>query len=230
MQPVVVAFLSQKGGVGKSTLARALAALATQSGVKVFVADLDAQQKTIVHWHQRRTSRGVAPAIAVESFTNIDVALTASEGCQLLVVDASGRASAATLEIAKNAHVVVQPTGAGLDDLHPGVLLFHELVGEGIPRERLIFALCRTSSKQEENAAREYLEKAQYEVLAGSIPEQVTYRYAQNVGRAVTETDDAALNARADEMLTGLLGKLRSEIERLKVSAPGKVRLTGSKT
>ena len=228
--PVVVAFLSQKGGVGKSTLARALATLAAQSGVKVFVADLDAQQKTIVHWQERRTSRAITPTITVENLSDIDDALSAAEGYQLLVVDASGRASAATLEIAKYAHVVVQPTGAGLDDLYPGVLLFHELVGEGIPRERLVFALCRTSSKQEENAARDYLGKTQYTVLPGSIPEQVIYRYAQNVGRAVTETDDVALNARADEMLTGLFGKLKLEIERLKLSKPGKVRLTGSNT
>ena len=41
--PVVVAFISQKGGVGKSTLARALGAVAASAGLKVRLADLDAQ-------------------------------------------------------------------------------------------------------------------------------------------------------------------------------------------
>ena len=47
----VIAFVSQKGGVGKSTLARALAREAAASGLKVKVADLDPEQATIVDWH-----------------------------------------------------------------------------------------------------------------------------------------------------------------------------------
>lgn len=41
----VVAFVSQKGGVGKSTLARALAREAAAGGLRVKVADLDTQQE-----------------------------------------------------------------------------------------------------------------------------------------------------------------------------------------
>ena len=35
----VIAFISQKGGVGKSTLARALAAVCAQAGLEVVLAD-----------------------------------------------------------------------------------------------------------------------------------------------------------------------------------------------
>ena len=41
---VVVAFVSQKGGVGKSTLARALVTSATRAGLTAKLADLDVQQ------------------------------------------------------------------------------------------------------------------------------------------------------------------------------------------
>jgi chromosome partitioning protein len=58
-----------------------------------------------------------------------------------LVLDGPARASAATLEIAREASLVVQPTGASADDLHPAVLTFHELVRENIPHSRLIFAV-----------------------------------------------------------------------------------------
>ncbi|WP_310707558.1 nucleotide-binding protein, partial [Burkholderia multivorans] len=50
----IVAFVSQKGGVGKSTLARALAREAAAGGLRVKVADLDTQQGTAVDWHRLR--------------------------------------------------------------------------------------------------------------------------------------------------------------------------------
>ncbi|MEG7979119.1 MAG: ParA family protein [Mollicutes bacterium UO1] len=44
--PKVISFISQKGGVGKSTLARALATEATKKKFNVLLADCDHQQKT----------------------------------------------------------------------------------------------------------------------------------------------------------------------------------------
>ena len=55
----VIAFVSQKGGVGKSTLACALAREAAASGLKVKIADLDPDQATIVDWHKVRTQRAL---------------------------------------------------------------------------------------------------------------------------------------------------------------------------
>jgi chromosome partitioning protein len=42
----VIAFISQKGGVGKSTLSRALATEASKEKMKVLLADCDPQQGT----------------------------------------------------------------------------------------------------------------------------------------------------------------------------------------
>ena len=43
---VIIAFISQKGGVGKSTLAQALAVKTSQEKLKVLLADCDPQQST----------------------------------------------------------------------------------------------------------------------------------------------------------------------------------------
>jgi len=214
--PVVVAFLSQKGGVGKSTLARALADLATKSGVKTLVADLDKQQSTVMHWHRHRESAKLEPPVDVGAFDSMDDAIEGGETYDLIIIDAPGHASRETLDIARQSHLIVQPTGPGLDDLHPGVLLFHELFAEGIPASRMSFALCRTSVKEEEVAARRYLAKADYSVLPGSIPERSEYRAAQNAGRAITETNDASLNVRAEELMVAMLERLKNEIEILR--------------
>jgi chromosome partitioning protein len=42
----IIAFISQKGGVGKSTLAQALASEAKRKKKKVLLADCDSQQST----------------------------------------------------------------------------------------------------------------------------------------------------------------------------------------
>ena len=112
------------------------------------------------------------------------------------------------------AHLVVQPTGPGLDDLHPTVLLFHELVEAGIPKSRLVAALCRVLDDEEEAAARAYLEEAGYEVLAGFIPESRAYRNAHNRGRSLTETDEQSFNDRADALIEALLTKSRRDHRR----------------
>ncbi|MEX3945981.1 ParA family protein, partial [Paraburkholderia sp. BR10937] len=57
----VIAFVSQKGGVGKSTLARALARETAAGGLKTKVADLDTQQGTTVDWHRTRMDAGIEP-------------------------------------------------------------------------------------------------------------------------------------------------------------------------
>jgi chromosome partitioning protein len=42
----IIAFISQKGGVGKSTLAQALASEAKKKKISVLLADCDSQQGT----------------------------------------------------------------------------------------------------------------------------------------------------------------------------------------
>ena len=58
---VIVGFVSQKGGVGKSTLSRALATSAAAAGTTVTVADLDVQQETLSGGQTVGKNMGPAP-------------------------------------------------------------------------------------------------------------------------------------------------------------------------
>ena len=204
----VIAFVSQKGGVGKSTLARALAREAAAGGLRVKVADLDTQQGTSVDWHRLRLSQGIEPVVSVEAFANAAQALAAAEAFDLLVIDGPARTSQATLDIARAADLVVQPSGASRDDLLPAVREFHALVKAGIPHDRLTFALNRIGTPAEESSARGFLEQAGYSVLDGYLPDRPAYRIAQNTGKSVTETGWNALNERADALIQAMIDRI----------------------
>jgi chromosome partitioning protein len=204
----VVAFVSQKDGVGKSTLARGLAREAVKRGLEAKICDLDTQQGTSVEWRRRRLDEGVDPAISVEAYRTADQALAQVVHYDLLIIDVPARASEETQKIAERASLVMQPTNPALDDLGPAVRLFNELITAGIPRARLVFALNHVLTDAEEQAAREYLREAGYEVLSGFLPSKTSYRDAQNHGRSVTETRIDALNAKAHRLIQSLINKV----------------------
>ena len=212
-QSVIVGFVSQKGGTGKSTLARALGAVVAGAGLKVKIADLDPQQQTVLQWEKLRNESQEEPSITVEGFDTAAEAIESAEDDELLIIDAPAHANRGTLEIAEAATLIVQPSSASLDDLRPAVLLFHELVQADIPRERLVVALCRILSDAEEQMARAYVKQAGYDVLPGYIPERAAYREAQNRGQAVTETKHKALNERVDELMEGLYTRVTTQLQ-----------------
>lgn len=209
--PLIVSFLSQKGGVGKSTLARALAAVGATGNLRVRLADLDIQQQTAVRWGKARKLRAAASPIEVSAFRTFQEALEDSDAYDLVIVDTPGHTSSATGTVARASHVVVVPTSATIDDLYPTVLLLHALEEIGIPRNRIAIALCRVLEPGEEKVARDYVEAAGYELLPGYIPERATYRSAQNRGHALTEAVDAAGDDPTNLLIEGLLRKIAAQ-------------------
>ena len=204
----IIAFVSQKGGVGKSTLARALAREAVAGGLKTKIADLDTQQGTSVDWHRIRLHAGVEPAVSAEAYATADQALKEAVHYDLLIIDGPARTSKGTLAIARVADLVVQPSGPSVDDLRPAVREFHALIKEGIPKDKLTFAFNRVGTANEESEARAYVAEAGYTALDGCLLERPAYRKAQNGGLAVTETSYAGLNAKADALIQALIDKV----------------------
>lgn len=210
----IIGVVSQKGGVGKSTIARLLATeFARMDGASwdVKIADLDVSQATSFHWMQRRHQNGTKPEIRVEGYQRLEKATSDAEHFDVMVVDGAPHATSETLRIAKVANLVVIPSGTALDDLVPTVKLAHELRKAGIPAERIMFCLTRTSDSEAETAeARTYLTEAGYQVAGGSLPERVAYRRASDVGLAATETAFPSLNERARALFNDIVVPLQS--------------------
>ena len=215
---ILIGMVSQKGGVGKSTMSRLVAREYAAAGWDVKIADLDISQGTSTDWKQRREQNALQPDVAVEPFRTVEQALKVTSLYHLLIFDGPPHSMAGTLEIARVSDVVVLPTGLSLDDLKPTILLAHELTSAGIDAGKLAFALCRVGDRENEIAeARAYIRKAGYPVLAGELPERTGYRRASDEGRAVSEIPHPSLRTKAEKLAQSVID-LVSERQQKKVA------------
>ena len=207
---IFLGIVSQKGGVGKSTLARLVAREYAAAGWRVKIADLDVAQGTSFNWQARRLERALEPVIPVERFGTVEQALKIADHYDLVIFDSPPNATAGTLKTAQASTLTILPTGLALDDLEPSILLAHELVKKGVSRSTLTFALCRVGDSETEIAeARQYIEQAGYPVLVGTIPEKIAYRRASDEGRTLTETRFASLNTKSDTLVQSIVDRLK---------------------
>ncbi|WP_420419655.1 ParA family protein [Pacificispira sp.] len=207
---LIIGVVSQKGGVGKSMIARLIAREYAAAGWGVKIADLDIQQGTNFSWQGRRLRNGIEPAIQVERFATADQALRIADYYDLLVLDGPPHATVGTVRIAAASDLLILPTGLALDDLEPTVLLAHELAKTGIQPDRLVIVFCRVGdSIAELREAIKYVKQAGYRCLSGFLPEKVGYRRAGDEGRAATETRYTSLNTKADELAQSVIDKLQ---------------------
>src|SRR5580692_7703164 len=98
-QKRLISFVSQKGGVGKSTLARLLAVGAAHRGRKALLADLDLEQLTCVEWNALRLRHEVEPDIDARAFKSLKKLRKSEEAIDFVVVDTRGLADDLTKEI-----------------------------------------------------------------------------------------------------------------------------------
>ena len=202
---IIVGTVSQKGGVGKSTIARLVAREFAAQGWTVKIADLDISQATSFRWRSRRLEHRIEPDIPVEQFARVDQALKFADQYDLFVIDGAPHATQATQAIAKACDLVIVPTGLAVDDLEPTVVLAHDLARH-TQRNKIAFALCRVGdSGAEIMEVRQYLSQTNYKVLDGELPDKTGYRRAFDEGRVATETRYPGLNRRAERLAQSIV-------------------------
>jgi chromosome partitioning protein len=226
---VIVGIVSQKGGVGKSTIARLLAREYANAGWQAKIADLDIAQGTSFSWQARRLRNGIAPVVAVERFGTVEQALRLAEHYDLLILDGPPHSTAGTLRIAQSSDLILLPSGLALDDLEPSVLLAQELVQKGIPGSKLVVGFCRVGDSEAElTEARGYVSQAGFRTILEAMPERVAYRRAFDQGRSATETPFVSLNQKADAMAQAIINLINKAGEHGKDRSTAKPKHQGS--
>lgn len=204
-----IGVVSQKGGVGKSTLCRLIACEYARNGWNVKIADMDASQGTSYNWQRRRIENTVEPQVGVEMFRRVSDVEKIANSYDLIVFDGAPHSTQATLQIARTCALTILPTGNALDDLEPTIRLAHELYQNDVPKDNLAVALCRVGNSDVENReAADYIRASGYVLLEGSLPEKTVYRRASDTGRAATETTHSSTNARAANLMQSIVNRL----------------------
>jgi len=110
--PLVVALVGQKGGIGKSTLALALAAEWHRLGYRVLVVDADDEQRTALTWAEVAAElEHDAPTVTCLA-DNLRTQLPRLVvGYDVVVIDTPGRTGKRATYALGLAHLAILPTG-----------------------------------------------------------------------------------------------------------------------
>lgn len=156
----------QKGGSGKSTIARALAVGLAQRKKKVILADLDYGQRTSSDWAAQRDDNQLKPSIqvAVVDVERQGFHVPGADLADFVIYDCPGWSDVHTRGAAGFGDLMVLPTSASHDDLRPVIRLCYELADDHVDMSRVIVTLFRVHTEAEARAAREYVKRADIEI------------------------------------------------------------------
>jgi chromosome partitioning protein len=116
MQPIIIAFANQKGGVGKTTLAIHLATSFAAAGRNTLVLDLD-PQASAAEWKDAREAE-TPPVMAVPASRLPKVLEDAKKiGTEVLILDTAPHSEGTALTAARSADLILIPCQASIMDI-----------------------------------------------------------------------------------------------------------------
>lgn len=208
-----IGIISQKGGVGKSSIARLLARDFVAAEWSALIADFDVDQATSLHWHQRRSQSDIQPYVPVMTFRDVAKAVEEGGKYDVVIFDGLPAANRKASEIAQASDLVIIPTGPAIDDIQPSIQLAKKLVSQStnpIPMKKITFVLYKVPDKAQHLVATAYhmLNDSGFEVLGSAIPYKPSYVKALDSGRSLTETSFRTMNDQASEVAQDVVNRL----------------------
>ena len=208
-----IAFINQKGGTGKSTLAACLAVAAKDAGERVFLIDMD-PQKSLIKWGNRREEKDFpVEAVSAAKLATVLATLARSK-IDLVIIDTPATDSPAADAAIANADLCIVPARPTIFDIWSTEQTRGKLKTAG---REYAFALTQCSAMPENPRVRDgaaALESLGV-LLQPFVCTRVDYQEAAREGLGVTEI--MPYGKAADEMRTfwssvkRRLGRLKSQ-------------------
>lgn len=180
----VVAVLSQKGGVGKTTLATCLAVAAEAEGKTAAILDLD-PQATASFWSDVRQAE--TPAVSSLQAVRLGAVIAAAgkAGTDLVIIDGAAVARDVAYQAAQHADLVLIPTKAAVFDT---MSMTHTLdIVRQLGKAAAVVLTFVSPQGQEKADAIEAISALGAEVCPVTIGHRKAFFRAQGVGLAAQE-------------------------------------------
>lgn len=180
----VLSIISQKGGVGKTTLATALAVAAEKDGKQVAVLDLD-DQASACFWSDIRESP--TPAVKDVKAVRLGVYLESirEAGCDLVIIDCPPVHKDIALDAAAPADFVLIPSKPDLFDIR-SMTLTVKLLSKIAKPSAVVLTFCPPSGP-EVPGAREAVQNIGAQLCPVEIGLRKSYARAQQTGQTAQE-------------------------------------------
>lgn len=192
--------VSQKGGVGKTTLATALAVEATRSGRSAVIFDLD-PQASASFWKDTRQDDALAISAVPAARLSHVLAAAADAGCDLAIIDTPPFSKDIAYEAAQQADFVLIPTRPAVLDVMAMTRTL-ELVKHYQRPYGVILTFCPPQGREVEDTI-EAIEKLRAELCPVRIGNRIAYSRAQQTGQAAQEIDPDGKAAQEIKQLYG---------------------------
>lgn len=181
----VISIISQKGGVGKTTLATALAVEATRRGKQSLLLDLD-PQASASFWSDSRTDEA-GPAVTAIPPARLEHVLKASAkaGADLVFIDTPPFAKDIAYDAAKLADFVLIPAKPAVLDII-AMTRTVDLIKAFSRRAAVVLTFCPPVGKELEDAE-EAVTQLGIEICPVRIGSRIAYSRAQQSGEVAQE-------------------------------------------
>lgn len=184
MKTLVIA--AQKGGAGKTTLARNLAVAAAQDGQRVLALDLDPQQSFRAWWQSRESDAPMMLADDPAPHALRDTLEAAQGHFDLVVIDTPPAAPSWLTETLRTADLALIPIRPSPDDLRAVGATIAALGTAGVP---FAFVMSQTPrAKLTDESARVLAQHGR--IAPVNIAQRVIYAETAATGQGVQETSD----------------------------------------
>jgi len=202
-----IAFLSQKGGSGKTTLAVHTAVAAQESGERVVVVDTD-MQKSASTWSGARQDK--TPTVVTVAATSLNDVMKAArhDAMTLCIIDTAPHAAPDAARVVGAADLVVIPCRPTAFDL-AAVGAAVEIAKAASARAVFVLSACPFRAP-EIVETRVVLERFGISVAPVEITDRRAFSRAVETGRAVTEFDS---DGKAAEEIRRLWNWIKEQLQ-----------------
>jgi chromosome partitioning protein len=196
-----LAIAMQKGGIGKSTLAKALAVAGVKADFNVLVLDMDTQQST-AQWAQRRTTE--LPVVRFATEIDLPKLLRQAEdaGCDLVIIDTPPARSSEAPAAVEFADLVLVPCSPDIEAYEQLPRTARLARTSGKPAAAVL-TMAQPNSRAEEDVARTVFETIKIPMAPPIIHRFKVHRDASREGQTAQEMEPGSKAAAEIEALWG---------------------------